>query len=138
MSFAIARAEVIGSMLRPDGLKQVRARHAAGELDTAELTRIEDAAIAEAIAVQERAGVAVVTDGELRRRETPRQGAQRRTIPRGRTDGAFDAVRIRPPCSKATPSRGRARRPSFASSRTLPSAFGAEPGVAIGDRVALD
>ncbi|HLW94825.1 MAG TPA: cobalamin-independent methionine synthase II family protein [Solirubrobacteraceae bacterium] len=67
MTFDIARAEVIGSMLRPDGLKQARARHAAGELDAAELKRIEDAAIVEAIAIQERAGVAVVTDGELRR-----------------------------------------------------------------------
>ncbi|HEX4035398.1 MAG TPA: cobalamin-independent methionine synthase II family protein [Solirubrobacteraceae bacterium] len=67
MSFEIPRAEVIGSMLRPEGLKQARDRHAAGELGAAELKRIEDAAVVEAIAIQERAGVAVVTDGEMRR-----------------------------------------------------------------------
>jgi methionine synthase II (cobalamin-independent) len=39
MSFEIPRAEVIGSMLRPDGLKQARARAAAGELEAAELGR---------------------------------------------------------------------------------------------------
>jgi 5-methyltetrahydropteroyltriglutamate--homocysteine methyltransferase len=61
------RAETIGSMLRPQRLKTARADHAAGQLTTVELKRIEDAAVDDAIALQERAGLDVVTDGEMRR-----------------------------------------------------------------------
>jgi 5-methyltetrahydropteroyltriglutamate--homocysteine methyltransferase len=61
------RAEHIGSLLRPAGLLEVRRRHAAGEADADELRAAEDAAIAEAVALQERVGLKVVTDGEFRR-----------------------------------------------------------------------
>jgi 5-methyltetrahydropteroyltriglutamate--homocysteine methyltransferase len=61
------RAEPVGSMLRPDRLKRAREEHEAGRLDPAEFKRIEDAAADEAIALQERAGLDVVTDGEMRR-----------------------------------------------------------------------
>ena len=61
------RAEVIGSMLRPDDLLRAREQHAAGALPNAEFKRIEDRAVDEAIATQERAGIDVVTDGEQRR-----------------------------------------------------------------------
>lgn len=62
------RAEVVGSMLRPAELLAARERLAAGEITATEFKRIEDRAVDEAIALQERAGVQVVTDGELRRR----------------------------------------------------------------------
>src|SRR5216684_4421742 len=63
----IYRAEVIGSMLRPPWLKQARTDFAAGRISAAHFKRVEDRAVDEAIALQERCGVDVVTDGELRR-----------------------------------------------------------------------
>jgi 5-methyltetrahydropteroyltriglutamate--homocysteine methyltransferase len=53
--------------LRPPYLKEARAKHEAGELTDAAFKRIEDRAVAEALELQERAGIEVVTDGELRR-----------------------------------------------------------------------
>ncbi len=61
------RAEVIGSMLRPSYLKEGRAAFEQGSLSTPELKRLEDRAVDEVIALQESAGVDVVTDGEMRR-----------------------------------------------------------------------
>ncbi|HEY1597055.1 MAG TPA: cobalamin-independent methionine synthase II family protein [Thermoleophilaceae bacterium] len=61
------RAEPIGSLLRPQELKDAREAHEAGRLDPAEFKRIEDEAAAAAIALQERAGMEVVNDGEMRR-----------------------------------------------------------------------
>src|SRR5215470_8399431 len=54
-------------MLRPEHLKTARAEHAAGKLSTHEFKRLEDGAVDDAIAIQERAGLDVVTDGEMRR-----------------------------------------------------------------------
>jgi len=62
-----ARADVVGSLLRPPELLEARERHAAGELSAAEFKRIEDGAVDWAIGIQERAGLPVVTDGEMRR-----------------------------------------------------------------------
>lgn len=64
---AIYRAEVIGSMLRPDYLKQARANFAADRLSTAQFKKSEDRAVNEAIAIQDEVGLDVVTDGEMRR-----------------------------------------------------------------------
>lgn len=61
------RAEVIGSLLRPAFLKEARERWRAGALSTLGFRRLEDRAVDEAIALQEDAGVDVVTDGEMRR-----------------------------------------------------------------------
>lgn len=61
------RAEVIGSLLRPEYLKEARKRWEAGKLVTREFKRVEDRAVDEMIALQEKAGVDVVTDGEMRR-----------------------------------------------------------------------
>jgi len=61
------RSDVVGSLLRPEYLKEARARHDAGELIDADFKVIEDRAVDEAVALQTRAGVAVVTDGEMRR-----------------------------------------------------------------------
>jgi 5-methyltetrahydropteroyltriglutamate--homocysteine methyltransferase len=64
---ATYRSDVVGSLLRPDYLKQARAKHEAGELSDAEFKVIEDRAVDEAVALQIEAGVDVVTDGEMRR-----------------------------------------------------------------------
>jgi len=63
----VIRSDVIGSLLRPESLKDARRRFEAGEIDAARLKRIEDRAVDEAIALQQDAGLDVVTDGELRR-----------------------------------------------------------------------
>ena len=61
------RSDVVGSLLRPARLKEARERHEAGQLTEADFKRIEDHAVNEAIALQERAGTEVLTDGEMRR-----------------------------------------------------------------------
>src|SRR5262245_58690153 len=61
------RAEVIGSMLRPSYLKEARADFEQGNLDVREFKRLEDRAVDQVIAMQEGAGVDVVSDGEMRR-----------------------------------------------------------------------
>jgi len=60
-------AEVIGSMLRPQYLKQARKAWEAKTLSTWEFKRVEDRAVDEMISLQEHCGVDVVTDGEMRR-----------------------------------------------------------------------
>jgi 5-methyltetrahydropteroyltriglutamate--homocysteine methyltransferase len=60
-------SDVVGSLLRPAYLKDARERHEAGELADAAFKRIEDRAVIEAVALQERAGIEVVSDGEMRR-----------------------------------------------------------------------
>jgi 5-methyltetrahydropteroyltriglutamate--homocysteine methyltransferase len=67
VSTLVYRAEVVGSMLRPPRLVQARAQMRAGELDPAAYREVEDAAVDEALRIQEAAGVDVVTDGEMRR-----------------------------------------------------------------------
>lgn len=60
-------ADVIGSLLRPPELIEARTRSAAGAIDASRLREIEDRAVCDAIAMQEAAGLEVVTDGEMRR-----------------------------------------------------------------------
>ena len=62
------RAEHIGSLLRPPELMAERARFVRGEIDQAALAAEEDAAIRQAIRLQEQIGFKFVTDGEFRRR----------------------------------------------------------------------
>jgi 5-methyltetrahydropteroyltriglutamate--homocysteine methyltransferase len=62
-----ARSDVVGSLLRPPRLLAARQRFNDGGLTTAELKAVEDDAVEEALRLQEAAGVAVVTDGEMRR-----------------------------------------------------------------------
>jgi len=62
------RAEHIGSLLRPSYLLDLRARFARGEAGREELAAAEDRAVKEALALQERVGLKVATDGEFRRR----------------------------------------------------------------------
>lgn len=60
-------SEVVGSLLRPPYLADARKQLEAGQLSPAEFKRIEDQAVNEAIALQEAAGIEVITDGEQRR-----------------------------------------------------------------------
>ena len=60
-------ADVVGSLLRPPELIEARIRLAAGDIDALRFEEIEDRAVGDAIAMQETAGLEVVTDGEMRR-----------------------------------------------------------------------
>lgn len=64
---ADVRAEPVGSLLRPAWLLEAREARAGGQISAAELKRTEDRAVDDAVAVQEDAGLPVVTDGEMRR-----------------------------------------------------------------------
>jgi len=61
------RADHVGSLLRPAALKEARARHARGNITTAELTAVEDREIGATIGKQEAVGLQSITDGEFRR-----------------------------------------------------------------------
>ncbi|MBO0715279.1 MAG: cobalamin-independent methionine synthase II family protein [Acidimicrobiales bacterium] len=63
----IYRADIVGSLLRPEYLKQARDRFESGQMAPGAYKEIEDRAVDQAIAMQEGAGLDVVTDGELRR-----------------------------------------------------------------------
>jgi 5-methyltetrahydropteroyltriglutamate--homocysteine methyltransferase len=62
------RAEHIGSLLRPGALLDQRSRFSAGQISRATLSESENQAIAGAVALQERVGLNLATDGEFRRR----------------------------------------------------------------------
>ena len=62
-----ARAETVGSLLRPAYLYEARQQLRDGKITAAELRAVEDRAILEAIELQKSAGLDVITDGEYRR-----------------------------------------------------------------------
>jgi 5-methyltetrahydropteroyltriglutamate--homocysteine methyltransferase len=63
----VFRSDVVGSLLRPAYLKAARDRYSRGELTPAAFKAIEDRAVHESVALQEQAGLDVITDGEMRR-----------------------------------------------------------------------
>lgn len=62
-----ARTDVVGSLLRPPELLDAQRLHREDGLSEAELEQAEDRAVDWALALQEEAGLDVVTDGEMRR-----------------------------------------------------------------------
>jgi 5-methyltetrahydropteroyltriglutamate--homocysteine methyltransferase len=60
-------AEHVGSLLRQPWLLAARAEHKQGKLTEAELRAVEDRAVEENVAMQQAAGIEVLTDGEARR-----------------------------------------------------------------------
>jgi 5-methyltetrahydropteroyltriglutamate--homocysteine methyltransferase len=61
------RADHVGSLLRPAELLRARAEHQAGRITAGELRSAEDAAIRDAVAMQDEIGLRSLTDGEFRR-----------------------------------------------------------------------
>ena len=61
------RSDVVGSLLRPEALRRARQGAREGRVTPEALRAAEDRAVLEAIALQEGAGLDVITDGELRR-----------------------------------------------------------------------
>jgi 5-methyltetrahydropteroyltriglutamate--homocysteine methyltransferase len=62
------KAEVVGSLLRPTAIHAAREKQQSGTLSAAELRKIEDQGVAEAVNMQREVELAVCTDGEFRRR----------------------------------------------------------------------
>ncbi len=62
-----AKADVVGSLLRPPELLAAQKKFAAGELPPADFKKIEDWAVDLAVMMQEEAGLQIITDGEMRR-----------------------------------------------------------------------
>src|SRR5579883_3211197 len=61
------RSDHVGSLLRPQPLKEARAKRAKGEITADELKSIEDNEVEKAIRKQEQTGLQSITDGEYRR-----------------------------------------------------------------------
>jgi 5-methyltetrahydropteroyltriglutamate--homocysteine methyltransferase len=61
------RADHVGSLLRPPELRRAREDFAAGTITAGQLRAAEDAAIRDAVALQQDVGLQSVTDGEFRR-----------------------------------------------------------------------
>jgi 5-methyltetrahydropteroyltriglutamate--homocysteine methyltransferase len=61
------RADHVGSLLRPQPLREAFRRHAAGEIGDAEFAAVQDRCIRDVVSLQEQVGLQVVTDGEFRR-----------------------------------------------------------------------
>ena len=55
------RTDVVGSLLRPEAVKDARARFDEGKLDAAELRALEDQAVRDAVKLQESIGIDVIT-----------------------------------------------------------------------------
>jgi len=62
-----ARADVVGSLLRPPELIKALQLRSKDEISPLAFKRIEDAAVDDALHLQEAAGLEVLTDGEMRR-----------------------------------------------------------------------
>jgi 5-methyltetrahydropteroyltriglutamate--homocysteine methyltransferase len=61
------RADHVGSLLRPQILRQAFRQNAKREIDDAEFRKLQDQCIRDVVALQENVGLQVVTDGEFRR-----------------------------------------------------------------------
>lgn len=62
------RADIVGSFLRPEFLKEARQKYFAGSIKREELTQIENEAIDKLVEKEKQLGLLAVTDGEFRRR----------------------------------------------------------------------
>ncbi len=96
----LIRAENVGSFLRPAELLRAQEALARSEIDHSSFKAIEDRAVDEVVALQQRAAVGVITDGELRRRvfasglvqdsEGFRSGVEGNTVDWYRMDGTVE------------------------------------------------
>src|SRR5499426_1148346 len=62
-----ARVEHVGSLLRPQFLRDARGAYARRALTPAAFKAVEDRAVREIVAMQEELGLPVINDGEMRR-----------------------------------------------------------------------
>jgi 5-methyltetrahydropteroyltriglutamate--homocysteine methyltransferase len=89
------RTDVVGSLLRPDFLKQARERWDEEKISDDELRVVENQAIRRAVALQEMVGLEVITDGEMRRLNFQDSfGASVTGFDAGRADIKFYEARV--------------------------------------------
>jgi 5-methyltetrahydropteroyltriglutamate--homocysteine methyltransferase len=62
------KADIVGSLLRPQAIHDARAEREKGKLSAEALFEIEASCVADAVAMQKETGLAVCTDGEFHRR----------------------------------------------------------------------
>lgn len=62
------KADVVGSLLRPDAIHEARKKHDAGQMTREQLWDVESKCIADAVEIQKSAGLKAATDGEYHRR----------------------------------------------------------------------
>jgi len=62
----LSHVDQVGSLLRPQALKDAYARHGNGEIGDAELARIQNESVKALMAKQEAHGPSILTDGEYR------------------------------------------------------------------------
>ncbi len=62
------KADVVGSLLRPDVIHEARAKQARGEISPSEVWDLQTRCIEDAVALQQAVGLQVCTDGEFHRR----------------------------------------------------------------------
>lgn len=67
-NLASSHAEIVGSFILPERIKEARAQHASGIIDSQQLRTIEDECVSGLVSRQKAAGLNVITDGEYRRR----------------------------------------------------------------------
>jgi len=63
----LSHVDQVGSLLRPQALKDAYSRHGDGEIGDDELARIQDESVKALMAKQEAHGLSILTDGEYRR-----------------------------------------------------------------------
>lgn len=123
------RAEHIGSLPRPERLMAARADYEKRKLLREELTRIEDECVTEAIALQERSGIHVITDGEYRKRgwreffydkvEGFGPGTVDRDFPIRLADGSFAPMPREPEVSAKLKRRGPLTADDFERTKSI-------------------
>jgi len=67
LTLTAARVDHVGSLLRPQALKDAYSRHGNGEIGDYELARIQDESVKALMAKQEAHGLMILTDGKYRR-----------------------------------------------------------------------
>jgi 5-methyltetrahydropteroyltriglutamate--homocysteine methyltransferase len=120
-----ARAEVVGSLLQSERLLQARRERQEGTLPAEELTKIEDQAVLDAIALQESVGLDVITDGEMRRPGWADTGRHLDGLEPRQAARSYPAS-ARPPASGQQPGRGLFGPPLTVVGKISPKP-GAEP-----------
>lgn len=86
------RADQVGSLIRPQELRDARQSYLDGKITASDIRGIEDRCIRDCVALQERVGLQAVTDGEFRRtsfREVLFDGMEGFSKERVETDFAF-------------------------------------------------
>ena len=130
------RADHVGSLIRPQELRDAREAHLEGRLPVAGLRALEDRLIGEAVAMQERVGLQAVTDGEFRRtsfREVLFESIEGFSKERIETDFAFSysdgSIRRATPVPKVVSRLRRNRSMAADDFRFLRTATKATPKV---------